>query len=50
MLDEETIAAMLNDKEVSDIIKRVFAHAKFAKSNKKTVPSKPEEGFDSKNC
>ena len=48
MLDEETIAAMLNDKEVSDIIKRVFAHAKFAKSNKKTVPSKPEEGFDSK--
>lgn len=29
MLDEETMAAMLNDKEVSDIIKRVFAHAKF---------------------
>lgn len=48
MLDEETMAAMLNDKEVSDIIKRVFAHAKFGKCKTKTVPSKPEDGFDSK--
>ena len=48
MLDEETIAAMLNDKEVSDIIKRVFAHAKFGKTKSKTVPAKPEDGFDSK--
>lgn len=47
MLDEETVAAMLNDKEVSDIIKRVFAHAKFGKTKTKTVPSKPEDGFDS---
>lgn len=48
MLDEETMAAMLNDKEVSDIIKRVFAHAKFGKAKSKTVPAKPEDGFDSK--
>lgn len=48
MLEEETMAAMLNDKEVSDIIKRVFAHAKFGKTKSKTVPAKPEDGFDSK--
>lgn len=34
---------MLNDKEVSNIIKRVFAHAKFGKSKTKTVPAKPED-------
>lgn len=48
MLDEETMAAMLNDKEVSDVIKKVFAHAKFSKPKTKTVPSRPEDGFDSK--
>lgn len=48
MLDEETMAEMLNDKEVSAIIKRVFAHAKFGKSKTKTVPAKPEDGFDTK--
>lgn len=48
MLDEETMAAMLNDKEVSDIIKRVFAHAKFGKPKTRTVPAKPEDGFDTK--
>ena len=48
MLDEETMAEMLNDKEVSNIIKRVFAHAKFGKSKTKTVPAKPEDGFDTK--
>lgn len=48
MLDEETMAEMLNDKEVSNIIKRVFAHAKFGKSKNKTVPAKPEDGFDTK--
>lgn len=48
MLDEETMAKMLNDKEVSNIIKRVFAHAKFGKSKTKTVPAKPEDGFDTK--
>lgn len=47
-LDEETMAAMLNDKEVSEIIKRVFAHAKFNKPKTKTVPAKPGDGFDSK--
>ena len=46
MLDEETMAEMLNDKEVSDIIKRVFAHAKFGKPKTRTVPAKPEDGFD----
>ena len=46
MLDEETMAEMLNDKEVSDIIKRVFAHAKFGKTKTRTVPAKPEDGFD----
>lgn len=39
---------MLNDKEVSNIIKKVFAHAKFGKSKTKTVPAKPEDGFDTK--
>ncbi len=48
MLDEETMAEMLNDKEVSDIIKRVFAHAKFGKTKTATVPAKPESGFDTK--
>lgn len=48
MLDEETMAEMLNDKEVSNIINRVFAHAKFGKSKIKTVPAKPEDGFDTK--
>lgn len=48
MLDEETMAEMLNDKEVSDIIKRVFAHAKFGKTKTRTVPAKPEDGFDTK--
>ena len=48
MLDEETMAEMLNDKEVSNIIKRVFAHAKFGKPKTKTVPAKPEDGFDTK--
>lgn len=48
MLDEETMAEMLNDKEVSDIIKRVFAHAKFGKTKTRTVPAKPEDGFDTR--
>lgn len=48
MLDKETMAEMLNDKEVSDIIKRVFAYAKFGKPKTKTVPAKPEDGFDTK--
>lgn len=46
--DEDTIAAMLNDPEVSDIIKHVFAHAKFQKAKDGTVPPKPEDGFKEK--
>ena len=41
--DEDTIAAMLNDEEVSDIIKHVFAHAKFGKSKDRDVPPKPDD-------
>ena len=46
--DEDTIAAMLNDPEVSDIIKHVFAHAKFQKSKDRNVPLPPEDGFKDK--
>lgn len=49
MLDEEVIAEMLNDNDVSDIIKRVFAHAKFGKQKAQTMTSKPEvDGFQTK--
>ena len=49
MLDEEVIAAMLNDKTVSEIIKRVFAHAKFGKPKSQTMTHKPDEdGFQTK--
>ena len=46
-LNEETMAAMLNDPEVSDIIKRVFAHSKLTKSKDRTKAAKPEQdGFE----
>ena len=46
-LDEETISQMLNDPEVNEIIKRVFAHAKFGKSKNRTIPPKPEnDGYN----
>lgn len=49
MLDDEVIAEMLNDDEVSDIIKRVFAHAKFNKPKTQTMTQKPEiDGFQTK--
>lgn len=49
MLDEEVIASMLNDNDVSDIIKRVFAHAKFGKPKAQTMTQKPEaDGFQTK--
>jgi hypothetical protein len=49
ILDDSIIAEMLNDNEVSDVIKRVFAHAKFSKSKTGTIPDRPaEDGFDSK--
>ncbi len=47
-MDDQTISDMLNDKEVSDIIKRVFAHAKFGKKTTSTPPSSSPKGFDSK--
>ena len=38
---------MMNDKEASEILKKVFVHAKFTKSNKETkIPAKSEDGFD----
>jgi len=43
--DDDVISAMLNDPEVSEVIKRVFAHAKFAKAKEKTPPSDPPSGF-----
>lgn len=46
-MDEEIIGAMLNDPKVSDIIKHVFAHAKFGKPKTRTMPQKPDDGFDS---
>jgi hypothetical protein len=48
MMDDEVIAEMLNDKEVSEIIKHVFAHAKFGKTKTRTIPPKPEDGFQTK--
>lgn len=48
ILDEETISEMLNDPKISDIIKHVFAHAKFSKPKSETRPQPPEEGFDTK--
>ena len=46
-LDEDTMAAMLNDPDVSALLKKVFAHSKFEKSKDRTVPNKPEQdGFE----
>ena len=48
-LDEETMAAMLNDPEVSAVLKKVFAHSKLEKSKDRTKPHKPEQdGFETK--
>ena len=43
--NEETIAAMLNDPSVSDVLKRIFAHSKLKKSKATKKPVAPEEGF-----
>lgn len=49
MLDDEVIAAMLNDADVSNIIKRVFAHTKFSKPKTNTMTQKPDiDGFQTK--
>lgn len=44
-LDDQTIADMMNDPKCSDVIKRVFAHAKFDKPKTKTAPANPQPGF-----
>lgn len=44
ILDEETVACMLKDPEVSEIIKHVFAHAKFDKPKTRTLPNTPPDG------
>ena len=45
-LDEETMAAMINDPEVSAVLKNVFAHSKITKSKDRSMPQKPEQnGF-----
>lgn len=43
--DDDVISCMLNDPEVSDVIKHVFAHAKFTKAKEKTAPNAPVDGF-----
>lgn len=48
VLDDELIASMLNDKDVSEIIKHVFAHAKFNKPKTRTLPPPPDDGFQTK--
>ncbi|WP_400203829.1 DEAD/DEAH box helicase family protein [Methanomethylophilus alvi] len=45
IMDEETIAEMLNDPSVSEIMKRVFSHAKFKKVNNPRAPAEPIPGF-----
>ncbi len=46
ILDEETISEMLNDPEVAEIIKHVFAHTKFSKPKTRTAPIVPIKGFN----
>ena len=44
--DDETIAVMMADPEVKQIVDRVFAHAKFKKPQTKTPIQDPPEDFD----
>lgn len=44
--DDEIISEMLNDPNVSEVIKNVFAHAKFNKPKNRTAPSQPDDDFD----
>lgn len=46
--DPDIISEMLNDPDVSDIIKRVFAHTKFNQPKTKTYPDIPPKGFKTK--
>lgn len=44
--DDETIALMMSDPEVKEVVDRVFAHAKFTKSKNPTPIDSPPEDFD----
>lgn len=44
--DDETIALMMADKEVKEIIDHVFAHSKFKKTTKGTLIADPPDDFD----
>lgn len=44
--DDDIISSMLNDPECSEIIKHVFAHAKFGKPKTRTMTTAPENGFN----
>ena len=44
--DDETIALMMADPEVKDIVNRVFAHAKFSKPKTTTPIPDPPEDYD----
>ena len=49
--DEETLAAMLNDPEINDIFKKIFAHSKFKDKKQggyKAVEPDPEKGYETK--
>ena len=49
--DEETLAAMLNDPEINDIFKKIFAHSKFKDKKQggyKPVEPDPEKGYETK--
>ena len=49
--DEETLSAMLNDPEINDIFKKIFAHSKFKDKKQggyKVVEPDPEKGYETK--
>lgn len=47
-LDSEVLSEILNDDKCSEILKKVFAHAKFEKPKTKTYAYAPEPGEDKK--
>ena len=49
--DEETLSAMLNDPEINDIFKKIFAHSKFKdkkQGGRKPIEPDPEKGYQTK--
>lgn len=49
--DEETLSAMLNDPEINDIFKKIFAHSKFKdkkQGGSKPAEPDPEKGYETK--